>query len=127
MELNKNSRWIKFYLAFNNYKPSNICDYFWGSVKSIIMGLVVFSALAFIAICMLSPVLVVFIKFEKHSNLGFHQILGSMLWVSLLLGFVIYRIYTYCENRRYNHKKDSLIRSWYKDFKSKHCTLITWK
>lgn len=127
MELNKNSKWLKFYLSFNSERPNNFCDYFWGSIKSIIIGLAVFSALSFMAMCLLSPLAIMFIEFEGSSTLGFYQILGSMLWVVSLLVFVIYKIFTYHENKRYTYKKDSLVKTWYKDFKNKHCTLITWK
>lgn len=127
MELNRNSKWIKFYLKFNNYRPSNSCDYFWGSLKSILLAMMITVCAIFALSLLLSPIALLWIEFEETSDLGVFQVVGGMLWCAILLIFLIFHSINYFENRPYKNKKDSIVKIWYKDFKDKHCTLITWK
>lgn len=128
MELNRNSKWIKFYLNFNDYRPTNFCDYFWGSLKSIsitfsllIIGILVLS-------CLLSPIVLLWKEFNGKSILSDFQIFGMFFWFLIIGSFIIHKIIEYFDNKRYEYKyKESIIKTWYKDFKNKHCTLITWK
>lgn len=127
MELNKNSKWLKFYLKFNSYRPSNFCEYFWGSIKSLLISIFLIS-LIFIAGCILiAPITLLFFNPVKGSFWEFCQIFGIFIYVAIILGLIIYKIITYFENKPYKSYKKSIIKTWYKDFKNKHCTLITWK
>lgn len=129
MELNKNSWWVKFYLHFNTYYPSNFCDYFWGSVKSVIISLFLITITLLLLFTLLSPILLFWIKYDKSFILADFQFFGILFWVIGILYGIIYKIIVYFENKRYEYKpkKNSVIKQWYLDFKNKHCTLITWK
>lgn len=127
MELNKNSFWIKFYLNFNNVKPTNFCDYFWGSLKSILVTLFLSTFALFVLFCLLSPILLLLEKFDQTSNLGGLQIFGFMFWFAGIVLFIVYKIIDYYTRPEYYNKNPSIIKVWYKDFKNKHCTMITWK
>ena len=129
MELNKNSKWIKFYLKFNNWYPTNFCDYFWGSLKSILIVLRLLTIGILILSCLLSPIMLFWENFDQKSILSDFQIFGMFFWFAGIVGFIIYKIIDYYDNKRYEYKpyKESIIKTWYKDFKNKHCTLITWK
>lgn len=128
MELNKNSKWIKFYLKFNHNRPTNFCDYFWGSLKSISISLFLLTIIILLASCLLSPIILLWKDFDQKSNLSDFQIFGVFFWFLIIGVFIIHRIIYYFDNRFYKYRhKESIIKTWYKDFKNKHCTLITWK
>lgn len=129
MELSKNSKWLKFYLKFNSYRPNNFCDYFWGSLKSILITLFILTSVLLIISCLLSPIILFWKDFNEKSNLGSFQIFGMLLWFVSIVTFIIYKIIDYYNIKNYKYKpyKKSIIKIWYEDFKNKHCTLITWK
>lgn len=129
MELNKNSWRIKFYLHFNTYYPSNFCDYFWGSVKSIIISLFLVTITLLLLFSLLSPILLFWYDFNIKNVLSDFQLFGSIVWFIIFIVFIGYKISVYLENKQYKYKpkKQSVIKQWYLDFKNKHCTMITWK
>lgn len=129
MELNKNSKWIKFYLNFNSDYPNNFCDYFWGSLKGIVATIVIILVFSLLLTSLFSPIALFWSELDTKSILGTFQIVGCMLWVLIIIMFIIRKILNYCDNRPYKYKpkKNSLIKQWYLDFKNKHCTMITWK
>ena len=126
MELNKNSKWLSIYLYFNNNRPSNFCDYFWGSIKSLIFILFLTTFGLFLASCLLSPIMLFWESFDEKSDISEFQVLGIIFWGVGIFAYVLYHILYYYENRGYQQYKESVIKIWYKDFKNKHCTLITW-
>ena len=129
MELNKNSKWINFYLRFNNLRPTNFCDYFWGSIKAILMSSVISFFIIYILISLISPIILFWYEPERGIFLDFTVFFGIMAWFGLIIGIILYKIIKYYENKPYKFKpkRNSLIKQWYLDFKNKHCTLITWK
>jgi hypothetical protein len=129
MELNRNSWWIKFYLHFNTYYPTNFCDYFWGSIKSIFISLFSITITLLLIFTLLSPLLLFWYDYDDKSNLSGFQTFGFLTWIIIIIIFIIFKIINYYENKPYKYKpkKKSLIKQWYLDFKNKHCTLITWK
>ncbi len=129
MELNKNSKWIKFYLNFNTNYPNNFCDYFWGSIKSIFISLPLITITLLLLFTLLSPLLLFWYNYDNKSNLNDFQIFGFLLWIFIIMIFIAFKISNYYENKSYKYKpkKKSLIKQWYLDFKNKHCTMITWK
>ncbi len=130
MELNKNSWWIRFYLHFNTYYPNNFCDYFWGSIKSVIISLFLITITLLLLFTLLSPILLFWYNFNNNNGLAAFQIGGFLSWLIIIVTFIVNKIETYYNNKKYykyKPKKKSVIKQWYLDFKNKHCTLITWK
>lgn len=127
MELNKNSKWLKFYLNFNSNRPTNFCDYFWGSLKAIAILLFILSFTLVLSTCLISPIMLFWESFDETSDISFFQIMGITFWFAGIVGYITYIILDYYENKDYKPHKEYLIKTWYKDFKNKHCTLITWK
>ncbi len=129
MELSRNSKWLKFYLTFNDYKPTNTCDYFWGSVKAILICLIILTVCGLLLTTLISPILLFWYEFNKESFISDFQMMGILAWFCIIVSVIVYKISSYITNRpyKYKEKKDSLFKIWYKDFKNKHCTMITWK
>ena len=127
MKLNRNSKWIKWYLKFNDYRPTNFCDYFWGSVKTVLISITGSIVGLFFIGCLLSPIALLWSNYDDKSDLSIFQFIGIGLWLSAVIVFLIHKIIEYNFNKPYKPKQDSVIKIWYKDFKNKHCTLITWK
>lgn len=126
MELNKNSKWLSIYMKFNYSKPSNFCDYFWGSVKSLSIILFLIISGLLLASCLLSPIMLFWESFDKKSDISGFQVVGSIIWGAGIVSYITYHIINYYINKSYQSYKESIIKVWYKDFKNKHCTLITW-
>jgi len=129
MELNKNSKWIKFYLNYNDSYPSNSCEYRAGILKAIFITIFLFITSSLLLIFLVSPIALFWSKFDSKSILSGFQLLGLSFWLLFVILFIIYKTIVYYENKPYKYKpkKKSLIKQWYLDFKNKHCTLITWK
>lgn len=127
MELNKNSKWIKFYLKFNYNRPINFCDYFWGSLKSISVTLFLLIMVLLLISCLLSPIMLLWEDFDQKSKLSNFQIFGIAIYITSIAFYIFYKLLNYFENKSYKPYKESIIKVWYRDFKNKHCTLITWK
>lgn len=129
MELNKETHWNKLYLQFNYNLPNNFCDYFWGSLKTLVLSLFLTILSFFLVTSLLSPIILIFEKFDRKGFWSSFQITGIILWIMILIVFIIYKAINYYENKpyKYKHKKQSIIKTWYLDFKNKHCTMINWK
>jgi len=127
MELNRNSNYNSWYLFFNNKLPNNFCNYFWGSIKALLGSLFLLVVILLLVMILLSPIVLLWSNFDFNTTIGTFQFLGIAFWTLGIIGFIIYKILDYYDNKPFVYKKDSVVKTWYKDFKNKHCTMITWK
>lgn len=127
MELKRENWFNDVYLIFNDKLPNNFCDYFWGSLKTILMCLFLTTIGILLTLTLLSPIILIWDNFDVKSTISSFQIIGISLWIIFVMVFIIYNIVNYYDNKEYECPKDSVVKIWYKDFKNKHCTFITWK
>lgn len=104
MELNKNSKWINFYLRFNNWYPTNFCDYFWGSIKAISISSVISFFIIYVLTSLISPIILFWYEPERGSFLDFTVFFGIIAWFGLMIGIILYKIVKYYENKPYKFK-----------------------
>jgi hypothetical protein len=76
---------------------------------------------------LIAPITLFWFNSPKETFWDFCQNFGLMTYGILFLMFIVYKTVEYFDNKSYKYKKESIIKIWYKDFKNKHCTLITWK
>lgn len=129
MELNRNSKFNRFYVQFHDNLPNNFCDYFWGCFTLILKTFFTSVIVLFLIFSIIFSISIFWFKTEKNSILEFSQFCGAFIWCFTILFFSIYKFINYLDNkpRKFKAKQDSVIKTWYKDFKNKNCTLITWK
>lgn len=127
MELNRNSKYNKYYLFFNSKLPNNFCDYFWGSVKSLLITIASLIGIFIVGNVLIGPITLLWYTAKKDSFQEFCQISGFFVYFAFIVSIIIYKIFNYFDNKPYKPRKESIIKTWYRDFKNKHCTMITWK
>lgn len=101
MKLNKNSKWINFYLCFNVNYPNNFCDYFWGSIKSISIMLSLITITLLLLFSLLSPILLFWYDLNAKSVLSDFQFCGILIWFTTFIVFFYYIYTIYLEKKQY--------------------------